>query len=114
MCVCDQCADLNYEICSDGFKPIKQTKLADECCEIIACISNADQDELIINIEKYNQNDEDDNDLSKYFFLFIWIIIINICIKNKVSNDYNLNQDEANDNDSEETYLVNDDNENGN
>lgn len=84
MCVCDECADLNYEICSDGFKPIKQTKLADECCEIIACISNADQDELIINIEKYNQNDDDDdNDLSKYFFCLFELSLLIFALKIK-------------------------------
>lgn len=68
VCVCDKCTELNYEICSIGFKPTKQPKLDDECCEIIACISNSDHEDLVLNIDNHHQNKyEDDKFLSSKF-----------------------------------------------
>ena len=54
---CDLCPLLNYNICDivNGFKPIKQEKTVNECCDTIICISDPDNnEELTISIGESN------------------------------------------------------------
>ena len=43
--LCEKCSPLNYNICSYGFKPIKQNKTQNECCDTLTCISDPNHNE---------------------------------------------------------------------
>jgi hypothetical protein len=43
-CVCAPCPELDLSVCTVGFKPYKQARGADECCDKIVCISKTNID----------------------------------------------------------------------
>jgi len=60
-CVCEPCTEYTYNICPRGFKQIKQPKQPHECCDVLTCISDSENDEdLSLNIE-HIFDDENNN-----------------------------------------------------
>ena len=60
ICFCEPCPELNYDICTNGFKPAKQININNECCDMIACISDSETDDLTISIPDFITDDEND------------------------------------------------------
>ena len=56
---CNKCPPLNFKICSYGFKPVKQAKQPNECCDTITCISDPNHsEELSISIGQSSSYDD--------------------------------------------------------
>lgn len=72
-CICQECPILNYDICTAGFKPVRQERGEDECCDSVVCISDPDAEELTINIKSFEKSsknllgDYDDNQIYHTF-----------------------------------------------
>jgi hypothetical protein len=43
-CECGPCSELDFSVCTIGFKPYKQVKRDDECCDKVVCVSESNTD----------------------------------------------------------------------